>query len=187
MEKKQARVVAEGLTPDSQKKTAIDMALAGFTGRAFAAKDKKYAEKLQMILAVMDKHGLDEKASKTLAIKGERPTKAESEAILKTLKDPVAFVVDYAAASFATAGTSEGEKPKLEDLKIDGNKATGNTVSKEKVKVKVKEGDKVVEKIQERVIKSPVAFEKINNSWRIDPDVEVPEDAPKDKDKKKDK
>jgi hypothetical protein len=182
MEKSQARAMVGCLTPEAQKKFAIDSALYGIRLHALQGDEKAKAllTKSRPLLDVMAKHGVDEKAAKALAVKGKAPTAAERDAILKAIKDPVAFSVDYAAADFAVnpRAKEDVQKLKLEGVKVEGDKATAYVVvGKVKEKVKVKEGDREVEKEVERDAKQPFEFERIDGSWRIDPAVE-PEEGP---------
>jgi hypothetical protein len=184
MRKKDFAVMVSCFTPEARHQMALDLAMQGLFFRGKAEDDEKMLTRFKPVFEVMDKHGLTKAATKDVKIKGFRPSKEDRAAIRKLVKDPAAFAAAYLTAQ---EKTSEGRdkddpKPALKDLKIDGDKASGNIV----VTFKVKSQDKDAEELRER--KQPVTFSKINGGWLIDPG-EEPKDAPappKDKDRKKD-
>jgi hypothetical protein len=179
IEKKDARAMIDCFTPESQKQMAADFVAQGVFFRAQAEKNEDFAKKYKPLLETLDKHGVTEKATKDLKIKGFRVNnKKDREAILKLVKDPAAF-----AAAFMTTmdkveprpDEKDQPKPKLTDVKIDGDKAKGQVVST----IKLKDKDK--EEVKEE--KEPVTFEKINGSWRVAADADRKDEEPKSKDK----
>jgi len=185
MSKKDYAVMVTCFTPEAQQQMAVDLATQGLFFRGKADDDEKIQTRFKPAFEVMDKHGLTKAATKDVKIKGFRPSKEDRAAILKLVKDPAAFAAAYMTAQEkANEGGDKDQppKPELKDLKIDGDKASGNIV----VTFKVKGKDKDVEAVRER--KQPVNFSKIKGGWLIDPE-EEPKDGPakaKDKEKKKD-
>jgi len=202
-EKRDARAMVDCFTPDAIKQIAGDLAGQSFflrdqaEGKGFKDKegakpDEETLKRLKPMLDVLDKHGLTAKATKDLRPKTAfRPTKKEREALLKLVKKPEAFVVDYMTAqnkANPAPNTKDQPKPKLADVKIDGNKATANVVVTFSSPAKDKDKD------EKREIKQPIKFEKIDGGWRVNPqpdrkdedDQATPKDKVKDgfKDKK---
>jgi len=157
-------------------------------------KDKQPKAKLyKPIYEALDKHGLTEKATRDFEFEGVHLTAKSKEAAMKLVKDPVAFAGDFMDATGKLGAQPDDKdlpRPKLTELKIDGDKATGVIIDKVKVKVKVavkdKDKEEVKDELQER--KVPIVFEKIDGGWRIDFPASrksSPKDkAPKDSDKK---
>jgi hypothetical protein len=183
-QKRDARAMVDCFTPEAVKRIATDLAVQSFFVRDRAegkylkdqGKDKieEEAKKLKPQLDVLDKHGLTEKATKDLRPANFRATKEQREGLRKLIKDPEAFVVEFMTAQAkAEPRPPEGKddpKPKLADVKTDGDKGTGNVV------VTLKAGN------ESKEIKQPVLFRKVNDGWRIDPQPEKEEQAPKGKD-----
>jgi len=141
-------------------------------------KDKKSDEELKQsapIFAVLDKHGLTEKAMKGVKFSDD-PKDAEknNKAVLDAVKDQQAFLVDLLNA-LNTVDPKKEEKSvdKLTELKIDGDKASGVVVTTYEDK---KKKDK----------KSPVAFVKIGEGWKIIPELGGGQEEPAPKKKEKD-
>jgi hypothetical protein len=169
-----ARAMIGCFTPQAQRQMAARYAAQGAFLRAQAEsksskdKDEDFVKKYRPLFDVMDKHGLTAKASKGLKVKGLRPTKEEREAILKLLDDPAAFAADYAAAYDKVEPRKDRKdepKPKLADVKIDGDKAVANVV----VTVARKEKDRELS----REVKQPVSFRKIDGGWRMEAEPEA--------------
>jgi hypothetical protein len=202
-EKKDARAMVDCFTPEAVKQIAGDLAGQSFfmrdqaEGKQFKDKDvakpdEETLKRLKPLLDVLDKHGLTAKATKDLRPKTTfRPTKKEREALLKLVKKPEQFVVDYMTAQAKAETTprpKDAPKPKLADVKIDGDKATANVVVTFSSPAKDKDKD------EKREIKQPIKFEKIDGGWRVNPqpdrkdedDQATPKDKVKDglKDKK---
>ena len=185
-DKRDARAMVECFTPEAVKQIATDIATQGFFLRDRAegkfgkdqGKDAVEAEakKLKPLLDVLDKHGLTEKATKDLRPANFRPTKEQREGLQKLIKDPEKLVVDFMTAQAKIEPPppqgKDQPKPKLSDVKIDGDKATANVV------VTLKAGN------ESKEIKQPVRFQKVNGGWRVNPqpDRDKPDDAPKLKD-----
>jgi hypothetical protein len=187
IEKKDAPALVGTLTPSAQKRMAATSAGQGVHLRALAEgkdkgkKNEELAKLYKPLLDVLDKHGLTEEATKDLDMdkQGRLTTKGEVAA-MKLVKDPTAFLTDFMSASIKMDKGPEKKdepKPKLTDVKIDGDKATATVIDSIHVKQKDKD-DQVKE------IKRPVEFEKIKGGWRIDP---FPESKEKDEKDKKDK
>jgi hypothetical protein len=196
MSKKDYAIMVSCFTPEAHKQMAADLAMQGMFIRGKAeggpAKDKEKGEpdekamkQYKPVFDVMDKHGLTKAATKDLKSKGFRASKEDREAILKLVKDHAAFAAAFMTAQDKASDAPERDDPKptLTDVKVDGDKASGNVV----VKFKVKAKDKDAEEVRER--KQPVTFSKIKGGWLIDPEADE-KDAPappdKDKGKKKD-
>jgi len=197
-EKRDARALVGCFTPEAVKQMAGDLASQGFflrdqaEGKLFKDKDgakpdEETLKRLKPMLDVLDKHGLTVKATKDLRPKGFRPTKKEREALLKLVKKPEEFAVDFMAVQYKAAPrpspNKDEPKPKLEDLKIDGDKATANVVVTLRVPA-----DKDKGKEDPRQIKQPVTFQKIDGGWRVNPEAnrKDEDELPKLKDNVKD-
>jgi len=180
------KTVAALLAPQAQKDAAATIAVIFGADRPMLEesddeKVKQLLKAFKPIYDAMDKHGVTTKVLKEVK-KSKDPKEVEKskKAVTAVIKDPEAFFVDVMTA-FTKLGFG-GEKPEtkeeLKDLKIDGDKAKGTVVRTTKFK-----GQK------DKVKKEPVEFVKINDSWRIIPTFDLGDDdeAPKDKDEKKDK
>jgi hypothetical protein len=193
-EKRDARAMVDCFTPEAIKQMAGDVAGQSFffrdqaEGKLFKDKDvakpdEATLKRLKPVLEVLDKHGLTEKATKDLKPKGFRPTKKEREALLKLIKKPEQFVVDFMNAQekgSTRPARKDAPKPTLADLKIDGDKATANLV----IYLQLPSADK--DKAEKREIKQPITFQKIDGGWRVNPQPDRKEDEPKLKDNVKD-
>jgi len=175
LEKKDSAAMVASLTPKAQNRMALEYVGQGIQLRGVAEgklpkdkgqKNEQLAKLYKPLFDVLDKHGLTEKATKDLETdeKGTLTTKGRGAA-LKLVKDPVAFLSDMLAATdkLDTRPKDKDEpKPKLTDVKIDGDKATGTVI--ETIRIKQKDKD---DKVQEE--KHPVRFEKVDGGWRLDP------------------
>jgi hypothetical protein len=170
------------VTPAVQKRMAGRMAASGLQLREGGPEE--IARKYKPAFAVLDKHGLTEKATRDLDRERSGLTKKGRQAAVKLLADPAAFTADFLTAMHKIdpkLGRKDEKKPKLVDVKIDGDKATAKLIEYHRSKPK----DKDKGELEERKI--AVTFEKINGGWRIDPDPDdTDEDLPK-SDKGKDK
>lgn len=141
-------------SPEAQKEMAGDEALGGLRFREILQRkgNEKFLEKFKPVLAVLDRHGLTEKATKDL---NELDRAKASAAALKLIKDPAAFLVDYMEARVKAnpGGEEEDLKPKLADVKVEGNKAKGM----------------LVVTIDGRESKVPMEFVKAGAGWKIGP------------------
>jgi hypothetical protein len=175
-EKKDRKTWAGCLAPQAQKEIAGQMAYQAKSLRTEFSSEKDEEKRAALLkffkpaADVLDKHGLTEKATKDVKV-GKTP-KEQKEAIkslLALVKDPEGFTVEIFTAFDKIGGSGEKKEanvPKLTEVKIDGDKATGIVVSKGKEKGKED--------------KEPVSFVKIKGSWRIIPPMDGAEE-PKDK------
>lgn len=138
-EKKDFRLAMSCLTRDAQQDLAAFTAYLMVYVRKTLPEDAK--KPFQPVFDVMDKHGLTEKATEDVStadftpLNMKLPEKAR-QSLRKLIKKPGPFMKDLAVAQEKAEknGLNGGvvqEKPKttLEDLKINGNKATGTIVS----------------------------------------------------------
>jgi cytochrome c556 len=145
------------LAPRSQTELASLMLAGGIGARAELNKEKDekkraaVAKQMKPVFDVLDKHGLTEKATKGV----DSPDDAK-KTLGKVVKDLEGFLIDMAVASDKVEDKpkEKKDKPKLADVKIDGDKATANEVRPSK-----KGKDE----------KTPVSFVKVKGGWRIDP------------------
>jgi hypothetical protein len=159
--KNDVKAFYQTLTPESREKLTAMSAMMGVMTKAFSAFDTtgKAEEKIKPIVDAMKKHGLTDEAMKKVKPLTPTSTPKEVAASLKQLagmvKDPPGFIGDMMAAMKKVDPKAEGlealARARLEDVKIDGDKATGTTIGKK--------GDKEE--------KQPLKFEKIAGSWRI--------------------
>lgn len=161
--KKDAKTWAAALTPEARDDVAGELAAVLVSGRAKAKAEtgpeaKERREKFRPLLAVMDKHGLTEKATKGVTWDSEANEKqraAARKAALKPVKDSEAFLAEawatldklgLPAADTYTSGS-------LKDVKADGERASGTaTVTS-----------------QGRQLDETVTFVKVGGGWRLSP------------------
>lgn len=155
------------LTPASGELLTAQVALLCVAMKNAAAVDKgqgNLSKQLKPVFAVMEKHGLKGDVVKKLKPLGPKADAKEQEKLfkeaIKPIKDPAQFIHDaltkmQEAYPKGSGGLKEIANDKLEDVKVDGDKATGTAVGLRKGK------DKPVE------AKTPLKFEKIQGSWRI--------------------
>jgi hypothetical protein len=174
------------LTDDSRDTLAggmvmMPLMLKGFVKLAPEDKQKEILAKLKPLEEVMAKHGLTEEA--LAKMKDAKPAGKGPEAIMQAfkqllapVKDRSAFVADMIAAMKKLDPKQAKQGPlaadaELKDVKIDGDTAKGVIVTK-------KDG-------QEK--RDPVAFRRIDGSWKIDLPLDLgkrpgkgrPEDPPR--------
>jgi len=141
-------------------------------------KDKKSDEELKQsapIFAVLDKHGLTEKAMKGVKFSEDaKEVQKHNKAVLDAVKDQKAFLVDLLNALNVVDPKKEDKSvDKLTELKVAGDKASGVVVTTYEDK---KKKDK----------KSPVAFVKVGEGWKIIPELGGGQEEPAPKKEKKD-
>lgn len=176
------------LTPKALEGSAIDMALelvrqrdGGFWPAPKDGKGK-VDERMKPVLEVMGRYGLTEKATRDIPHtpfgRGAKPAREKVKALIKK---PEAFLLSVLRA---LEKTRSGRKPpaeevtrKLEDLKVDGDRATGTVVHT------VQEKDRG----RKTEFRQPVGFARINGGWRLIPDRRFDEPREKDRDGLKDK
>jgi hypothetical protein len=169
--KKDFKTLVDSLTPEALNEMASQMAVFGMMQQAAPkapGKDKdKPQDKPSPVLAVMDKHGLSSEVTKKIKVDftPEGMEKAQRE-VGKLIKEPAAFTTDMLAASEQKDGPkkppAQEEDPKLTDLKVNGDKATGT----------------VVRKVAGKEVKEPVEFVKVGGGWKLNPRPKQ-KDAPK--------
>ena len=156
------------LTPESQDNLAgmlvsgalMVKSMSGMAAMAGPEKAREVEEKMKPIMAVLEKHGLDEEtlnesqAETRRAVGGNRQEAIQK--LVSPIKDRGKFVGDMIDA-MKEIGQREDATPfqsdaRLEDLKIDGDSATGKIVQ--------------TKKGTER--KDAIRFQKISGSWKID-------------------
>jgi hypothetical protein len=167
------RLMMNCLTPTAQVRFVVLFAEGALSLRPLA-KDEGIAKTYKPVFDALDRHGLTEKATKDLEYEGRSLTKKGQEQLKKLVKDPTAFVLDLTAA-FEKINPKPKDKdkdkgkgkddprPKLTDVKIDGDKATATVIDFVRSRPKDKDKEEVTER------KNPVTFEKINGGWRVDP------------------
>ena len=162
---KDFKAFAAVFTPESQGKLAGQLAGLGVMFKAFSAFDKegKMKDKLADFDKIMDKHGLTKDVmGKLKQTKDPKEIEANNKVIATAIKDKPAFVGDVMKwLDAANPGKNKGgplDEATLKGVKVDGDKATGTVVTKDK--------------------EEPMEFAKVGGGWRI----VLPE--PKAKDKK---
>lgn len=178
LKKKDFKTAIDCLAPDSLKQAAVDLAFQGVREREGGfrpvpkdAKDggekMKPDEKMKPVFEVLDKHGLTEKVTKDIPRtpfgRGSKKARADMAALIKK---PEAFTLDMLKAlDKARPGMIGGggdRSQKLEDVKIEGDKAKGNVVHTFEFKDK--------DKVGKNEFKQAIEFVKVNGGWRVDPD-----------------
>jgi hypothetical protein len=161
--------------PVVQKKLATDWAIQGVFRRSQADSDGKIkGVDYKPLFEVLDKHGLTEKATKGITgLETGKKRIAARSTLIGLVKDHAAFVADYEIALAAV--TDKGRprekdkakqtevRPKLTEVKIDGDKATGVPVLT----------------IDGKEKKGSVDFVKVGDGWRIIPDRRLLDDSDK--------
>ncbi len=156
------------LSPEDQKQMASRLAFLGMVQQPAAQTDEKLRDQFKNVLAVMDKHGLGYDV--TQKIKPEKTPEGAAKAqreVGALIKDPAAFDADMMEALSKTEPFTHKPPagqvvPKLTDVKIDGDKATGTVV------VTLNGMDR----------KSPIEFVKVDGGWKLAPPPEPPPTAP---------
>jgi hypothetical protein len=155
---KDHRAAVECLTEDSRDRLAAMLLTVGMLTKAFGSLDKSEQgkEKVKLLDDVFEKHGLTkevlEKAKKA-------PPARQAEEFKQLIKDPTGFVADMLAVMPRLSGKKgdQGAGPlkgaaRLEDLKIDGDTASGVAVTE-------KDGKKE---------RTPIKFKKEAGGWKIE-------------------
>jgi hypothetical protein len=132
------------------------------------AEAKQYAP----LIAVLDKHGLTEKAAEDVC--RDKTQKEAVKALAALIKNPEAFLVETGVAMDKIDGTEKDDrwkKSKLTEVKIEGDKATGV----------------VTDGVDKEDDKLTFSFVKVGGSWRITflPLKELPEGGEEDKERKR--
>src|SRR5262249_46649248 len=150
--------------PESVKLVAAGLALTGVNMRALSASGKIDKDASKPSLDVRDKHGLTADATKKVK---PGPMEKDAEKVIKAakpllglIKDKSAFVADVLTASQKSSKKGDEDfkvlaKAKLKDVKIDGDKATGN----------------VVNTIAGKERTDPITFVKVGKGWLIRLDI----------------
>ncbi len=141
------------------------MALMAKGFGAFAQKDEE-KEKLKKLDDVLNRHGLTEEYVKTLPKPqiGKKPSPEEIKEGIKKLVAPIKDRGGFVADVLALLPSKDGKKggpfeelggnPKLEDVKVTGDRAKGEMVG-------MKDGKEV---------RKPIDFKKEGGGWKIDID-----------------
>lgn len=171
--KRDAAAFVSCLSPDGLKDMAGGRAVAGIGLRLQAAKDEKAAKRLAGLFAVLDRHGLTEKATRGITPgRTRKEHEKASEAALELIKDPAAFLADLLVEDDKLSkGKGEKLEAKLTELKVDGDKARGIVVIKD----------------PDRERKTPFEFVKVGDGWKLNPrpkETDTAKDKPKEKGKK---
>jgi hypothetical protein len=156
------------LTPDAVKALAADkasnlrdrVATYAMPENKGRLEDQKKREK--PLFEVAAKHGLTEKVLLSIQYNNRDASPERENKVLRKLlaaiKDPKDFIVEYLPVEDKVQGIVHDGKmegaPKLADVKMDGDKATGAAV--------------LARFGQER--KFPVEFAKIDGTWKINPE-----------------
>jgi hypothetical protein len=172
------------LAPEAVKVLTLELILRGremrddAEGRSPKEKggrdmSEKEAKALKPVFDVMEKHGVTVKAAKDFAVnKGTKEERMKARRqLLALVKDQPRFCADYAAAlrksgKFSRFAPRKDLGVKLAGLKIDGDKATGESV--------------IIERIKDAGTlewKRPIAFAKGDNGWRVVPSPDKPLDG----------
>jgi hypothetical protein len=159
--KRDYKTMVTCLSPEAQKELAADLAIAGVERRGGTPRDiddSKRLGKVGSLAEVLVKHGLTVTATKDIKA-GLNPKETEKarKAVLALIKDPAAFIVDYLRVADLGSLSGQGEllTPKLTNVKIDGDRATGTVLTDDRG----------------REQKSFMGFVRVRGSWRISPDL----------------
>lgn len=163
MQKKNYKVGLDCLTPESQQDLAAFSVYAMISIRKSSIVPEELKKAYKPVFEVMDEHGLTEKATADVEIEEiplKLPEKART-ALRKLIKKPATLMIDLTKASdkmdkTALGGAQAEAKTTLEELKIDGNKASGKIVT-------ASNNFKMTQK---------VTFEKGKRGWRMAPALE---------------
>ncbi len=156
------------LTPESQDNLAgmlvygamMVRSMSGMAAMAGPDKAREAEEKMKPVMAVLERHGLDEQTLKESQAETQRAVGGNRQEMIQKLVSPIKdrgkFVADMINA-MREMGQQENATPfqsdaRLEDVKIDGDSATGQIVQ-------TKNG---VER------KDGIRFQKISGRWKID-------------------
>ncbi|MFO0880687.1 MAG: hypothetical protein U0840_25355 [Gemmataceae bacterium] len=152
-EKSDARAAVHCIAPSAHADMAAYLAFHALIARRLSGKQPKlFAD----VLAVLDKHGLTEDATKMIS---RTDLKAAVKSLSTLIKKPTEFAIEMSIAQHEFAAKmGSGKKPKvthkLANLKIDGNKATAT----------------VVMTLNEQLFEQPMAFVKVGEGWKMLPD-----------------
>lgn len=151
-EKKDAETAVHCIAPSAHADMAAYLAFQALIARKVAdRKPKLFAG----VLAVLDRHGLTEKATKDISSTDQ---KAAVKALAPLIKKPVEFAIEMSTAQHELAtklGAVKNPKVihKLTDLEIKGSKATARVI--------MTLGDKTFEQRME--------FVKVGEGWKMVP------------------
>jgi hypothetical protein len=148
------------MTPSAREQMAAGLvALGGFLKAVSKGKEKSPQAKLaEKIGEVFEKHGLNEKTIPRIRINGNASQEDQDRELRKLagpVKDHCAFVADVLKTMREYGDRPDArlieENARLEDLKVSGDTATATFVQSRKGKES----------------KSPIAFQKVEGSWKI--------------------
>lgn len=150
-EKGDAEAAVHCVAPSAHADMAAFLAFNALSARRLSEKQPKL---FAGVLAVLDKHGLTEKATKEISATDQ---KAAVKALAPLIKKPTEFAIEMSTAQHEFAAKMGGKKAKvthkLTDLGIDGDKATAKAV--------MTMGDQTFEQ--------PMKFVKVGKGWKMLP------------------
>jgi len=178
VQKDNVRQMVALVTDDTRAAMAFQLLVASSYLKSFtdcpSAKltdeQKKATEDMQTVLK---KHGITEKMIKQSADappvdpKNPEATMKVIRDIVKSIKDPTAFVVEYSSAisKFTKIGGTKWADATLKDVKVDGALATAM----------------LVYKVGETEKSEPVSFKKVGAVWRLEFPLDALQPQPTDK------
>jgi hypothetical protein len=152
-EKDDAEAAVHCVAPSAHADLAAFLAFNALTARKLSDKRPRL---FAGVLAVLDRHGLTEEATRDVSGTDQ---KAAVKALAALIKKPIDFAIEMSAAQHEFAAKmGAAKKPKvthkLTDLKIDGRKATAT----------------VVMTLGDQTFEQPMAFVKVGEGWKMLPD-----------------
>ena len=166
-DKNEFKTFVDCLAPEAQKQFASSLAFGALNQQSAAQGDAKLKEQFKLILAVLDKNGLTYDVTKKIEIDPNPEGVAKARrAVGALIKEPTAFAADMMEAysktePFNQKPPGDPPVPKLADVKIDGDKATGT----------------VVVSFNNMEVRQPTEFVKVGGGWKIAPMAELPPPA----------
>jgi hypothetical protein len=160
-EKKDYKAALACLTPAAQKDMAAYLAFIALSMKSVGVEE--IVKAFKPMLDVMDKHGLTEKATKDIKVSFAADKQEQQKArtaISKLIKKPIPFAIDMMKVQVELkpfGGDQFKPKIKLEEVKIDGTRATGL----------------MVVEVQGQQSKQKVNFAKLGSGWKMIPSFDL--------------
>jgi hypothetical protein len=152
-----------GFSPTFQKEMVARQAFEALQMRNFNRGSKeanaKFQAEIKPVLDALEKHGLTAETTKSINFRDRSQHQKNTATIAGMVKDPVGLWTDLQSALAKLPDSKDGPSSefsgKLEDIKIDGDKATAKSVRDGRGGPR----------------STPVHFAKFNGEWRVAPEL----------------